>query len=214
MIRTFHQFIQQTCWKSDDKYAIIGTIHPHRVDDFDLNFFYGNKGFLWSILGQAFPNLDFTTVESIKRILSRNRIWITDMIEECSRPHERETRDSHLYDLKLNTKLIEEGLRGSQIDTIFLTSRFERNNAAELFIRAFGLDLLSWNEELSQFIIPSSKFGREIRAVVLFSPSGRANLGISRSKSYLASKDRYGQEKNPVALFKIDFYRDKFAFLV
>ena len=214
MIRTFHQFIHQTNWRASDKYAIIGTIHPHRVDNFDLNFFYGNKGFLWSILGQAFPNLDFTSVESIKDILSRNRIWITDMIEECSRPHEKETRDSHLYDLVLNTKLIEEGLRGSEIHTIFLTSRFERNSAAELFIRAFNLDRSSWNEELSQFIIPASKFGREIRAVVLFSPSGRANLGISRTKSYLSTKDRYSGEKNPISSFKIDFYREKFGFLV
>ena len=214
MIRTFHQFIHQNPPNPNYKRAIIGTIHPHRVENFGIEFFYGNRGFLWDILSQAFPELDFSTVDSIKSILSGNKIWITDMIEECDREDEGETRDSHLKNLALNTRMIEEGLRNSQIDTIFFTSRFGKNGAASLFCKEFDIDLGTWNEELSQFTIPASKFGREIKGVVLFSPSGRANMGIGRSAAFRQMGDLYASEPGSVKKFKIHFYRDKFNFLV
>jgi hypothetical protein len=71
----------------------------------------------------------------------------------------------------------------------------------------------SWNEESSSFLIPKEIFGREITAVVLFSPSGRATPGISRSRAYSSKRSLYKEKKSPVSEFRIDFYREKFAYI-
>jgi hypothetical protein len=54
-------------------------------------------------------------------------------------------------------------------------------------------------------------FGREIHLKVLYSPSGSANVGISRSKLYLNKKGQYKNHLAPVLAFKIDYYREMFS---
>ncbi len=56
---TEHKFIDTYLIKKESKYLIIGTIHPQRADDFEVNFFYGNKNTLSSFLSDASPNRDF-----------------------------------------------------------------------------------------------------------------------------------------------------------
>ena len=53
-------------------------------------------------------------------------------------------------------------------------------------------------------------FGKKIKCVILLSPSGASNIGISRSKIYLNKQNLYEDLKTPVKQFKIDFYKEKF----
>jgi hypothetical protein len=135
------------------------------------------------------------------------------MISQCSRENEHITQDANLFDLALNIDLIKNGIKKSKIDTIFFTSRFGKNNAAKIFTKAFKIKF-DFNSETSEFYIPESFFGRKIRCVVLFSPSNNANFGISKSKSYIKNKSKYEDFKHPIKQFKIDFYREKFCFLI
>src|SRR5690606_18078002 len=178
---------------------IIGTIHPHKTDDFIIDFFYGNKNSLWSILSNAFPNKNFSSLKHITETLEKSSTAISDMIRKCDRDNDKITQDKDLYNLCLNTKEIREGIKNSSIKTIFLTSRFGKNNAAKLFVDNFNIKYKnSWDEQSSSFVIPKDIFGREIKAIVLFSPSGQANTGISKSLAYKEKRHMYLNKRTPV----------------
>ena len=208
---TNHRYLNQYQIEESSTKLIIGTIHPHLVNDFVIDFFYGNVGSFWSILSEAFPNRNFNNRDEIINTLKSYNVSITDMISKCSRENEHVTQDSKLFDLTLNIDSIKNGIIKSKIDTIFFTSRFGKNNAAKLFTKSFDIRY-DFNLETSEFYIPESFFGRKIRCVVLFSPSNNANVGISKSKSYIKNKSKYEDFKHPIKQFKIDFYREKFSF--
>lgn len=213
-LTTVHQFLDAYPIKPDSKYLIIGTIHPHGTDDFKTDFFYGNKNSLWSILSEAFPNKDFSNKKKIIERLNESKTSITDMIRKCDRADATVTQDKELFNITLNTDQIRKGIAHSTISTLFLTSRFGKNNAARLFVDSFKIRYKdSWDEERSSFKISKEVFGREITAMVLFSPSGQANIGISGSAAYQAKKHFYSNKKTPVKEFKIHFYQEKFAYL-
>ncbi len=204
MIKTKHKYIDEIKVRNDDTSLILGTIHPHRTNDFLIDFFYGNKKSIWNILSKAFSKLDLSSKEKILEFLKLNNIWVSDMIIECERENENVTQDKELTNIILNTNQITESLINSKIKTIFFTSGFNKNNAAKLFC-----DYYKIKPELNdkrEFIISKEKFGKVIKGVVLFSPSGQANIGISRNKEYLKQKEKYCQFKNPISKFKIDFY--------
>ena len=213
-ITTEHKFIDKFPIKPESKRLIVGTIHPHKTSDFITDFFYGNKNSLWEILAEAFPHLNFSNKKHIIDTLNANLIAITDIIKTCDRENESITTDEDLYNIEPNTDQIREGLLNSSISTIYFTSRFGKNNAAKLFVKYFKIKYRdTWNDDTSSFIIPKEVFNREIKAIVLFSPSGQANIGISRSKAYLSKKHLYSDNNTPVKKFKIDFYKEKFNFL-
>lgn len=54
-------------------------------------------------------------------------------------------------------------------------------------------------------------FGRPVKLTVLYSPSGMANAGISRSSLFLQVKAKYKDSKTPVKDFKVDYYRKQFG---
>lgn len=208
MIQTKHKYINENAVKRDDTSLILGTIHPHQTDDFLIDFFYGNINSIWNILAESFPKYNFDSKENIKNTLQLNNVWISDIILECDRENEKVTQDKELKNLKLNVDKIEESIKNSKIKTIYFTSGFGKNNAAKLFCNYFNI-----KAELNkkrEFIIPEEVFGREIKGIVLFSPSGQANIGISRNKQYLEQKEKYIYYKNPVSRFKTDFYYDAF----
>lgn len=66
---TKHQFNDIFPVKKDDTKAIVGTIHPHLVNNFLIEFYYGNVGSIWNILNDAFPHHNFDKRESILKIL-------------------------------------------------------------------------------------------------------------------------------------------------
>ena len=207
MIRSQHRYIDKYPIKQTDKYLILGTIHPHKNSD--LDFFYGNAKTFWGILSSA-TKLNFNTLDNILEILNQNKIAISDMIFECEREDETVTKDSDLYSLKLNED-IKSQIINSNIKTIFFTSAFGKNNAAKLFFDLFELNRqipTNWKETYEFHVTIENK---KIKCIILFSPSGASNIGISKSKVYLSKKDKYIETYDkPVKQFKIDFYKSKF----
>lgn len=213
-VTTTHQFIDLYPVRNTDTRMIVGTIHPHNHAGFLIPFFYGNVGSFWDILNHAFPRHNLVSRENIITMLRDNNVWITDIIRQCDRENERVTQDSLLNNITFNTDQIRQALLDSQINTIYFTSRFGKNNAAKLFTHVFNINYRqTFNPQTNEFIIPHNLFGREIRCIVLYSPSNDANRGISRSVAYRNNRQRYEHLPTPVKQFKIDFYKDKFQFL-
>ena len=212
MILTKHLYISKYPINQSSKSLILGTIHPHNdinnTSNFKIDFFYGNKNSLWTILSEA-KNIRLNTLTEILNFLSQNKISVSDMILECKRENNKVTADKDLYDLVLNKELKNEILM-SDIETIYFTSAFNKNNAAKLFFDLFGLQNqipINWK---NTYEINIDFFGKKIKCVILLSPSGASNIGISKSKIYLDKRKEYIKFKTPVKQFKIDFYKEKF----
>lgn len=208
MIKSTHKYIDKNQVKDSDTALILGTIHPHKTDDFIIDFFYGNKSSLWNILGQAFPALEFNSIEKIQTTLSNSNIWISDMIRSCERENEKITQDRLLKDIAVNKNQIESGIKNSKIDTIFFTSGFGKNNAAKLFCDTFKIQVQNKKDRV--FDIDERIFDRKIKGIILFSPSGQANVGIKKNKIFMENEFKYKNHKTPVNQFRIDSYREAF----
>jgi G:T/U-mismatch repair DNA glycosylase len=209
MITSSHKYIGSTISKKSHTSLILGTIHPHNTSDFKIDYFYGNKNSLWTILGKSFPNYDFSSKNKIVSILERNNIWISDIIQKCDREDESETQDKKLKNLILNDIQISKGIKESYIKTIFFTSGFSKNSAAKLFCDKFNITPQIDNNR--KFVIPPEIFGKEIECIVLYSPSGQANIGISKSKLFLERINEFKKYEKPVNAFKIEFYKNAFS---
>jgi hypothetical protein len=210
-VTTTHNYIDNYPISPNSRRLIIGTIHPHLIANFNIDFFYGNVGSFWDILSNAFPQRQFGNLDQITETLDRFNVSITDIIRQCEREHGNVTADSELYNIIHNGQQIQDGLTNSQIDTIYFTSRFGSNNAARLFVDTFNINY-QFNELTSEFTIPQNYFGRQIRCVVLYSPSNNANRGIARAEPYLNNIEHYQQFDHQIKQFKIEFYKDKFDF--
>lgn len=212
MTHTIHRYLDDNPVKPNDRALILGTIHPHRVERFQIDFFYGNRNSLWQILAAAFPHLSWDSPEMIRQTLANHQVWISDMIRECDRADENITADSKLQNLILNTKQIENGLKSAPIEQIFFTSGFGRNGAARLFCEAFHIST-RLDPATCEFLIPQTHFGRTIHGILLISPSGIANRGLHRNPLFLKEKEKYLSWPHPFQQFKIDFYRERLASL-
>ena len=213
-VTTYHQFINKCLVKPTDRRLILGTIHPHNVHDFSLPFFYGNKNFLWRHLENAFPCRTFNNVQNIMRTLEDENVWISDMISQCDRDHSGIYKDEELRNISLNSNQIMNGLSNSKIDTILFTSAFGCNNTAKLFVTEFNIKYRkTWNEMTREFIIPTHHFGREIRGIVMYSPTDGANQGIAKGKIYREWKsEKWNGKGLPMNAFKIAHYKEKMNF--
>ena len=212
MILTKHLYISKYPINQSSKSLILGTIHPHNdannISNFKIDFFYGNKNSLWTILSEA-KNIRLDTLNQILDFLSQNEIAVSDMILECERKNNKVTADKDLYNLVLNEELKNEILK-SDIETIYFTSAFNKNNAAKLFFDLFELQNqipINWKDT---YEININFFCKQIKCVILLSSSGASNIGISKSKIYLDKRKEYIKFKTPVKQFKIDFYKEKF----
>lgn len=213
-VTTVHEYIDTYPVKHTDSKMILGTIHPHLTMNFIIPFYYGNVGSFWNLLGQAFPQHDFTTLVSIQAVLSKHKTWVADIIRKCDREDENVTRDALLYNIVYNSEQISDALNESQIDTIFFTSRFGKNNAASLFMKSFRINKNTYDKSTNEFFIPAGRFGRHIRCIALYSPSNDANKGISKgAKPYLNKIDYYKAFPHPIKQFKVEFYKQKFQYL-
>lgn len=210
-VTTLHNYIDNYPIAQNYTKLIVGTIHPHLVENFNIDFFYGNVGSFWDILSNAFPERHFGNLEEIIATLSNYNTGITDIIRQCDRDNENITEDSKLYNIIRNREQIQAGIQNSKIDTIYFTSRFGINNAAKLFVDTFNINY-NLDPLTSEFSIPQNFFGRKIRCVVLYSPSNNANRGIARAIPFLNNIAHYRQFEHPIKQFKIEFYHDKFGF--
>lgn len=202
---TVHQFLNESQVLPTDRRLILGTIHPPEVENFRIPYFYGNRGNLWDLLSEAFPHLNFNNRQEIIQNLADHQTWISDIIRECTH-RGGNAADNQLEGIIYNTEQIRQGLEDSQIDAIYFTSEF----TFTLFKQAFHIRL-RFNRERREMLIPKRYFGREIKAIVLYSPSDNACRGISRSLSY--QEWRMGRNPGSVNEFRVDHYRSKMSFL-
>lgn len=211
-MRTTHQYLDKYPILKESKKLIVGTIHPHDHENFYLPFFYGNVLSIWTILSDAFPH-ELTqplTLDKILTFLKSRNISVSDTIKICDRTSPT-ALDEDLIPVELNTS-IKDDIKNSEIIEILFTSGFGKNNAFKLFYEdILGLTISKSIKESREIILDKEIFGRPIKLVVLFSPSGASNVGISKSKLFLATKENYINSKRPVYDFKVDYYRKMFS---
>lgn len=209
---TTHQYIHKYPIIPSSEILICGTIHPHDFEKFIVQFFYGNKLSLWKILNEAF-NFEMgkeIDLDGILKFLKARKISVSDTILECKRI-KPSSLDKDLKPLKLN-HAIKEQIRNSEIKWIYFTSGFQKNNAFKLFYEdILGLTLTAEILKNREIILNKNVFGRPVKLIALYSPSGSANVGLSRSKIYLDNKNKYAHFKTPVQRFKVDYYREYFS---
>lgn len=209
-LRTLHKYISQYPIDPESTKLILGTIHPHRTDEFILDFFYGNRASLWKIFSEAFPLElpDPLSVEGIRSFLQLRKISISDTVLECGRKSDL-AFDADMTDIKCNDGLLEQ-IRNSKIKEIYFTSSFQKNNAFRLFYEnILGLKLKKEIRQTKETVLDTSFFGREVKLKSLISPSGAANISLSKSPGYLALKDTF-QSGTPVNEYKVFWYRNQF----
>lgn len=154
------------------RYLIIGTFPPNSAvrDKIYIDYFYGNKGFLWKIIHDIYNDrgYDFFSgsmqqnITEIKRWQDDYCVGLSDTILSCTRKHALSSDDSDLTNISYNFALKHYVLGNlSHIDKIIFTSSFGKNSAFENFRIIMGNDLVKTE-------------GRLITG--LPSPSGSANI--------------------------------------
>jgi G:T/U-mismatch repair DNA glycosylase len=209
---TTHQYIDKYPINKKSEKLIVGTIHPHNYENFKIPFFYGNVTSLWTILSHAFPKelKEPLTLNGILSFLDYRKISVSDTIRKCKRVNPT-ALDRDLVPIELNTQIIED-IRNSNIREVFFTSGFGKNNAFRLFYTYLLGNHIDEKIKLQREVILDKKvFGRPIKLIVLYSPSGTSNVGLSKSKIYLTNIEKYRYSTRPVYDFKVDYYREKFA---
>lgn len=212
-MKTTHQFLDKYPIHPESDRLILGTIHAHNLETFNILFFYGNANSIWKILNESFPNEISATreisLDGILKFLRKYKISVSDTVLECERIFNT-ALDKDLIPTKLNHNLINQ-IRNSKIKEILFTSGFGKNNAFKLFYE----DILKL--KITQEIkvnrgteISNGIFGRQVKLTILYSPSGTANTGLVNSKDYIANKYKYKDSQRPVHDFKVDYYRQKF----
>lgn len=135
-------------------YLIIGTFPPNkqvREDKKSLtDYFYGNKGSLWKILGKIYTEFDFEhgtreeLLERMKKWQLKYKIGITDTLISVSRKDLNSADDADLileyedYNHSLKNYILD---NNSKIDTILFTSATSCNSAYETFKIIMGADI-------------------------------------------------------------------------
>jgi hypothetical protein len=211
MIITNHQYLSKYPILPDSEKLIVGTIHPHNYERFQLPFFYGNVTSLWRILAEAFPNQLALplTLEGVLNFLAQKKISISDTIIECERLKPT-AFDQDLKPRLLNFAILNQ-IKNSCISEIYFTSGFGKNNAFKLFyVDILGLKITPKIKADREIILNDAIFGRPVKLIILYSPSGASNIGLSKTKLYLDNKNRYSQSSRPINDFKVDYYRNKF----
>jgi hypothetical protein len=143
-----HHFDAARKWK----YLIIGTFPPNTAlrDKIYIEYFYGNKGFLWKIIHDIYNGrgYDFFSgtmqqnVAEIKRWQDDYCVGLSDTIVSCSRKHPMSSDDSDLIEIEYNYSLknyILDNLH--HIEKIIFTSSSGKNSAFENFKIIMGRDL-------------------------------------------------------------------------
>jgi G:T/U-mismatch repair DNA glycosylase len=163
-----HLFDASKNWK----YLIIGTFPPNSAvrDKSYIDYFYGNKGFLWKIIhdiyndrGYDFFNGDrHHNLQEIKRWQHDYCVGLSDTILSCTRKHPLSSNDSDLSDIIYNHALKHYVLGNlHKLEKIIFTSTFGKNSAFENFRIIMGDDIQKVSSKL---------------VIGLPSPSGAANI--------------------------------------
>ncbi len=163
-----HLFDARKKWR----YLIIGTFPPNPSlrEKLYINYFYGNKGFLWKIIHDLYCNqgYDFfggTSEENLKEIIRWQEdygVGLSDTIVSCSRKDPMSSNDSDLIDIQYNYPLRNYVLQNrTHIKKIIFTSTLGKRSAFETFRVIMQTDL----DKIADKLVTG-----------LPSPSGSANI--------------------------------------
>lgn len=209
---TTHQYLDKYPISKDSKKLIVGTIHPHDHENFEIPFFYGNRSSIWKILSEAFPE-DLKhpiTLPDVLNFLEKHKISVSDTIRQCKRINPT-ALDKDLEPIELNKDIIDQ-IKESEISEILFTSGFQKNNAFKLFyVDILGFQITNEIRQKREITLENNIFGRPVTLKILYSPSGSSNIGLSRCKPYLDNYSKYAGLSHPVYRFKVDYYRQMFS---
>jgi G:T/U-mismatch repair DNA glycosylase len=171
------------------KYLIIGTFPPNRsVRDekkMFVDYFYGNKGFLWRILHDIYQphGYDFLTehreekLRQIKAWQHDFKVGLTDTVKKCRRRSPESPDDADLHIIEYNTELKDYLLNdGAQVRKLLFTSTSGKNSAFANFKKIMGDDISRIADKL---------------VTGLPSPSGSANINYFNG----GDEDSLGMQK-------------------
>jgi len=208
---TRHLYLNTYPVERDSKTLILGTIHPHNTEGFQIPFFYGNKNSLWNLLSDACPQAlpKPITLDGVLFFLEKRKIAISDTIRQCRRLNPT-ALDQDLIPEVLNYGLLEQ-IQQSKIERILCTSAFGKNNAFKLFYEdMLNLKITQEIRSRREVLLKADVFGRPVIVKALFSPSGSSNISLSKHPLYLNNKGKYINSSRPVYDFKVDYYRSQF----
>lgn len=156
------------------KYLIIGTFPPNSAlrDKSYIDYFYGNKGFLWKIVHDIYNDRGYDffkgtrseNLAEIKRWQNDYCVGLTDTILSCTRKDPLSSEDSNLFNIQYNQALKHYVLGNlPHIHKLIFTSSFGKNSAFENFRVIMGNDF----DKTSSRLITG-----------LPSPSGASNIAF------------------------------------
>jgi hypothetical protein len=200
------------------KYLIIGTFPPNKeIRDGKkslTDYFYGNKGSLWKILGKIYSEFDFENgtrtqlIERMKAWQLKYDVGITDTLISVSRKDIKSADDA---DLVLEHEDYFHNLKGyilahnDEIESILFTSSVGCNSAYEAFKIIMGADIKKIKAKLITNL-PSPSGNSNI---AWFNVNNEASLGLhpdffcfieQEKKEHIAFfRDRWELEKKKKA---------------
>ncbi len=153
------------------------------IKEHEFNFFFGGeKNLLWKLLGHAF-DMPVSTVDDLKKLLSKNKLAIGDVIKSCKRV-DGGGSDSDLYDIEWNKNLLNV-IRENDIRTLYFTSK-----------------------KVEQWFNALFKETDDLEKVSLISPSGQSVRSITKRADFILWRKTHPEARTVDFIF--DFYRMKF----
>jgi G:T/U-mismatch repair DNA glycosylase len=214
-----HPWLEKYPIKCNSTKLIIGT-HPPMPHRGCMPFYYGNSFEFWRFMEQVYLNdvfFDFEMKPDLNLILKwleRHKMSITDMIEYTFEESSFSI-DSDItlndYKAQLNQHLFN-WLKDSKVNKIYFTSFSEGKSAYDLFRKWVqlhfnmrlpkGRDIINNN---NSYIL--SIFERDIKLIMLYSPSPTARRGIPNSIPYKLWLKNNPKIKNPIDEFRVYWYK-------
>ncbi len=197
---------------------IIGT-HPPMPYRGCMPFFYGNMNEFWKFLERVYPfdklfdDDGKPEILFIKKWMEKYDLSITDMVKfttntfSIDEDMEIEKGIGQLNDNLFNS------IKVSNITTIYFTSFGNGKSSYGLFRRWYkhhfkesldsGNSIINSDEQYKLINI----FNRNIKLIMLYSPSPAARRGIPRSKPYLKWLEKNSKTKNSIDDFRVFWYK-------
>lgn len=212
-----HPWLEQYPVSKDSTGLIIGT-HPPMPYRGCMPFYYGNMNEFWRLLelvytsDKFFDNDGKPELEFIKKWLKKYNIGITDMVKYTTNSFSVDNDMEIGRGIEQLNKNLYDWIKDSSINTIYFTSFGTGKSAYGLFRRWYKF---YFKETLAtgNYIINSETeyktiniFNRDIKLVMLYSPSPAARRGIPRSTPYLNWLNVNPNIKKPIDEFRVYWY--------
>jgi hypothetical protein len=180
-----HYFEKQKNWR----YLILGTFPPNtslrNPEKLYLDYFYGNKGFLWKIIhdiysskGYSFFSSDKTkNLQEILRWQKDYCVALSDTIISCKRKTPQSSYDSDLVDIVYNHALKQVIFDNiNVINKIIFTSSYGKNSAFENFKIIMGTDI----EKIRSKLVTGLPSPSGSANITFFNTNTEETLGLTR----------------------------------